>query len=168
MRVSDVRALFDFNRWANRRLLDSAEALTPAQFTENRGSSFGSVRDTLAHIYATDLVWVRRWAGESPKAFADAAEFPSVPALRERWDRLEREREDFLAKLTDAALDQRITYTNTKGERWRYSLRQMMQHLVNHSTYHRGQVVTLLRQHGVPAPGTDLLIYLDETGDTRG
>lgn len=168
MKPEEIRALYDYNRWANRRLLEAAATLTAPQFTEDRGSSFGSVRDTLAHIYASEAVWLSRWKGVSPSAYAEAAGFPSVAVLAEQWDQLEQARGEFLADLTDAALDEVVAYTNVQGERWRYPRRQMMQHLVNHSTYHRGQVVTLLRQHGVPAPGTDLLLFLDETSDTKG
>jgi uncharacterized damage-inducible protein DinB len=168
VRASDIRALYDYNRWANRRLLEAAATLTPAQFTQDRGSSFGSVRDTLAHIYASDAVWLARWKGASPSAYPEAAGFPSIAVLAVAWEQLEQARGEFLANLTDAALDEVVSYTNVQRERWRYPRRQMMQHVVNHSTYHRGQVVTLLRQHGVPAPGTDLLLFLDETSDTKG
>jgi uncharacterized damage-inducible protein DinB len=168
VRASDIRALFDYNRWANRRLLHAAAALTPAQFTEDRASSFGSVRDTLAHIYAAEAVWLSRWKGISPPGYAEAAEFPSVAALTERWEQLETARRDFLARLLDTDLEEQVTYTNVQGEPWRYPRGQMMLHIVNHSTYHRGQVVTLLRQHGAPVPGTDLLLFLDETTDTKG
>ena len=61
-----------------------------------------------------------------------------------------------------------VSYDNVQGERWRYPLRSMLQHVANHSTYHRGQVVTLLRQLGARASSTVLLLSLDERGDTRG
>jgi uncharacterized damage-inducible protein DinB len=168
MDAAAFRALYDYNRWANRRVLAAAAALTPEQFREERISSFGSVRDTLAHVLGSELVWLRRWEGESPSSYASASEFPTVDALALRWEELERGQSAFFGRLTDAALDREITYTNVAGERWRYPLRQMLLHLVNHSTYHRGQAVTLLRQLGRTPPGTDLLLYLDETTDTRG
>jgi uncharacterized damage-inducible protein DinB len=66
--------------------------------------------------------------------------------------------------LTDDRVKARISYENARGERWEYSLGHMMQHIVNHSTYHRGQVVTLLRQLGQTPPPTDFLVYFDEGG----
>jgi uncharacterized damage-inducible protein DinB len=168
MDPAGFRALYGYNRWANRRILEAAAALTPREFREERISSFGSVRDTLAHILGSELVWLRRWEGESPASYAAAAEFPTVEALAHRWDELERGQAKFFDRLTPAALDREVAYTNVAGERWRYPLRQMLLHLVNHSTYHRGQTVTLLRQLGRTPPGTDLLLYLDETTDTRG
>ncbi len=59
------------------------------------------------------------------------------------------------------AEQQRLGYVNTRGERWEYTLAQMMQHVVIHSAYHRGQVVTLLRQLGAAAPTTDYLVFVD-------
>jgi uncharacterized damage-inducible protein DinB len=111
---------------------------------------------------------LQRWDGNSPPALPAAEEFPTTETLRRRWEEVEGGQQDFLNRLTDGALDQEVTYTNFAGERWRYPLRQMILHAVNHSTYHRGQTVTLLRQLGRTPPGTDLLLYLDETTDTRG
>ena len=168
MKSEEIRSLYDYNRWANRRILGAAATVTPGQFLENRGSSFGSLRDTLVHILGAELVWLRRWEGESPTSYAAPAEFPTLGALTLRWDELERGQSGFFDRLTDGALDHVVAYTNVAGERWRYPLRQMLQHVANHSTYHRGQAVTLLRQLGRTLPATDLLLYLDETTDTRG
>jgi uncharacterized damage-inducible protein DinB len=165
--ASEIRGLYDFNRWANRRVLGAAARLRPEQFLEDRGSSFGSVRDTLAHVLAAEWMWLRRWEGISPSVYPSAAEFPSAQALARRFEEVERGQSHFLEKLTDAALDRLVAYTNVEGVRWRYPLRQMLHHVVNHSTYHRGQAVTLLRQLGAEAPSTDLLLYLDEATDTR-
>lgn len=168
MNSAAFRALYDYNRWANRRILGAAAALPPDQFLEDRGSSFGSLRDTLVHVLGAELVWLARWEGESPASYLAPAEFPTVAALSPRWDELERGQSGFFDQLTDGALDRVVAYTNVAGERWRYPLHQMLQHVANHSTYHRGQAVTLLRQLGRTPPGTDLLLYLDETTDTRG
>ncbi|MFN2387485.1 MAG: DinB family protein [Thermoanaerobaculia bacterium] len=167
MKSEEIRSLYDYNRWANRRILGAAAGLPPARFLEDRSSSFGSLRDTLVHILGAEWVWLRRWDGESPPAYPDAGDFPTVEALTSRWKELERGQSSFFDRLSDGALDRVVAYTNAAGERWRYPLRQMLQHVVNHSTYHRGQAVTLLRQLGRTPPGTDLLLYLDETTDTR-
>lgn len=168
MKSGEIRSLYDYNRWANRRILGAAASLPPEEFLENRGSSFGSLRDTLVHILGAEQVWLRRWEGESPTSYLAPAEFATVDALSPQWDELERGQSEFFDRLTDGALDRVVAYTNLAGERWRYPLRQMLHHVANHSTYHRGQAVTLLRQLGSTPPATDLLLYLDETTDTRG
>ena len=161
MDVAYVRDLYAYNRWANGQTLGVAERLTPEQLTRDCRSSFPSVRDTLAHILGAEWIWLERWQGRSPRALLSAGEFPTVGALRERWAEVEGGQQAFLAALTEDALPQRIAYINTKGERWEYALWQMLVHVVNHSTYHRGQVTTMLRQLGGAPAATDLLDFYD-------
>ena len=158
----DARFLFAYNRWANGRTLDTASPLSPEEFRRNLHSSFSSIRDTLAHILAAEWIWLERWRGTSPKVFLDANEFPGLPSLRERWATLERGQSKLLASVDDAALARDLSYVNTKGETWTYALGRMMQHVVNHSSYHRGQVAAMLRQLGHRPVSTDLLVFLDE------
>ena len=81
--------------------------------------------------------------------------------MREKWAEVEQEQKSFVDGLTDESLQSVIAYTNTKGERWQYPLWQIMQHVVNHSSYHRGQVTAMLRQLGAAVVMTDLLVYVD-------
>jgi uncharacterized damage-inducible protein DinB len=162
MDTNDIRQLFDFNRWANRLVLDAVARLSVEEFTRDLKNSFPSVRDTLAHLLFAEWVWLRRWKGESPRAAPwEASAFADVESLRAALAEVDGERTALLAGLADDALAEEITYTNTRGEVWRYPLGRMMQHVVNHSTYHRGQVVTMLRQLGAAAPSTDFLDYFD-------
>ncbi|MGH7645699.1 MAG: DinB family protein [Gemmatimonadales bacterium] len=161
MHLADLHDLYAYNRWANRQTLGAAERLTPEQFTRDCRSSFRSVRDTLAHILGAEWIWLERWQGRSPPALLAAAEFPTVAALNARWAEVEAGQQAFLTALTAEALGRRIAYVNTKGERWEYPLWQMLAHVVNHSTYHRGQVTTMLRQLGAEPVATDLLVFYD-------
>jgi len=161
MDVSYLRELYAYNRWANGQTLGAAERLTPEQLTRDCHSSFRSVRDTLAHILGAEWIWLERWHGRSPRALLSAGEFSTVGALRERWAEVEAGQQAFLATLTEGALLRRIAYINTKGERWEYAQWQMLAHVVNHSTYHRGQVTTMLRQLGGTPADTDLLTFYD-------
>lgn len=164
-----LRDLFDYNYWARDRQLEACGVLTEEQFLRPMGSSFSSVRDTLAHLVAVERIWLQRWLGKSPsraeaqaivQAFA-ALSFPSLAAVRERWQLVERDLRGFLAGLEEARLKQPLTYTNARGERWTYPLGETLFHVVNHQTYHRGQITTLLRQLGVAAPGIDYLVKYD-------
>ena len=102
-----------------------------------------------------------RWQGTSPKAMLSPAEFPTLAALSARWGAIEGEQAEFVSTVTDELLGKEIRYTNTRGESYAYLLWQMMQHIPNHSTYHRGQVVTMLRQLGAEPPATDSLVFYD-------
>jgi uncharacterized damage-inducible protein DinB len=125
--------------------------------------SHGSLRGTLVHTLWSEWIWQRRWVGESPKERFAEGDFPDVAAIAARWGVVHRAQRDFVAGLTEERLATRIAYENLQGERWEYSLGHMIQHVVNHSTYHRGQVVSLLRQLGRTPPMTDLLAYFDVT-----
>ncbi|MDT7541392.1 MAG: hypothetical protein QOE33_1296 [Acidobacteriota bacterium] len=170
MDVREIKQLFDYNEWANAQVLDAAARLSEEEFTRNLGNSFSSVRDTLAHVLFAEWVWLRRWMGESPRGWKGQSPFADVASLRAEFSVIEGQRAELLAGLADDALARVVAYTNTKGEEWRYTLGSMMRHVVNHSTYHRGQVTTMLRQLGAHAPSTDLLLYEDVTsnGATRG
>ena len=161
MDKQDIQLLYAYNRWANAQLLNASAAVTAEQFTKDLSGSHRSVRDTLTHTLAAEWIWLMRWRGVSPKALFNPVDFPNLGLLKERWAEFEREQTDFVDAVTDESLGEVIAYVNTKGEEWRYPLWQMMQHVVNHSTYHRGQVATMLRQLGAEPVPTDFLLYFD-------
>lgn len=162
MSPEDMRQLYDYNAWANRRAMEAADALTPAQFTKPLGSSFSSVRDTLAHIYGAEWIWLERFQGRSPASLPDVTQFANLVSLRERWLEHETRLLGFARGLTQADLDRMMEYKTLKFGVYRNSLCQSMQHLVNHGTYHRGQVTTLLRQLGARPILTDLMHFYRE------
>ena len=110
---------------------------------------------------AAEWIWLRRWKGVSPRALFEVSEFPDLAAVRSRWGEIEAEQMDFVMEVTDESLTQIISYVNTRNQTWEYPLGRLMQHLVNHSTYHRGQVANFLRQLGAQPAATDFLIYFD-------
>jgi uncharacterized damage-inducible protein DinB len=160
--VEDFRLLYDYNSWANHRTLDACAALSEEQFTRDLGSSFRSVRDTLAHICEVEWLWLERWHGRSHNALPPAAEFPNLGSLRRRWDEVERNLLDYIASLTPEDIQRIIQHKTTQGVQQAAPLWQMLQHLVNHGTYHRGQVATLLRQLGAKPISTDMIFFYRE------
>ncbi len=164
--LETIRQMYDYNYWARDRQLEACAALSEEQFLRPMGSSFSSLRDTLAHMVGAEWGWLERWRGHSPtreEYFRDwgSERFATLASVRERWAGVERQVRDFLAQLTEARLTTPLTYTNIKGERWTYPLWQTLWHVVNHQTYHRGQVTTLLRQLGAKAPPIDFLVAVD-------
>jgi uncharacterized damage-inducible protein DinB len=162
MKASEMRDLFAFNAWANQRILTAADALSTEQFTKNMDSSFKSVRDTLVHIWAVEWIWLERLKGNSPSAFPDAKDFPELTTLRPRWAEVEKNWEAYVGGLDDSALDEDVKYTTMTFGPSHSPRLQMLQHVVNHSTYHRGQVSTMLRQLGAKSTGTDLIFFYRE------
>jgi uncharacterized damage-inducible protein DinB len=165
MDINDIRALLDYHYWARDRLLAAVEPLTAEQLTRDMGSSFRSIHDTVVHIYAAEWVWHSRWTGVSPTTLLDPAGFPDVATIRQRWAELEGQVRSFIESAGEAGLARVYDYKLLSGAAGRSELRQMVQHFVNHASYHRGQVTTLLRQIGVqPATSQDLIAFYRERG----
>ena len=160
--IDEIRELFAYTRWANRQILDAVAALDEEAYMRDLGCSFGSIHGTLAHIVGADWAWLQRWKGTSPRELPDDMDLSTLDAVRRTWDDIERERETFLAGLGDADLERTFDYRNMKGEPFRNTLGETLRHVVNHATYHRGQVVTMLRQVGASPPSTDMIRYYRE------
>jgi uncharacterized damage-inducible protein DinB len=152
-----IKLQFEYDRWANARMLGVAEGLTQEAFLKDLGSSFGSIRNTLSHIISAEWAWLERWNGTSPKHMLDPAGFPDVAALRARWAQVEQDQQAFLRALTQERLEADVDYFNLQGEAATLPLWQLMLHMINHSSYHRGQVTTMLRQVGAKPVSTDLV-----------
>lgn len=157
-----VRDLYGYTDWANARVLDAAAGLPQDAFTRDLGSSFPSVHATLVHMLGAEWIWLMRWQGESPPGMPADWTVATVADLRERWDAVAAERRAFLTPLDDAALRRVLDYRNMRGDPFRAPLYEILLHAVNHATYHRGQIVTMLRQLGAPGVTTDLVVYQRE------
>jgi uncharacterized damage-inducible protein DinB len=161
MTPDEVRILYDYNAWANHRQMN-ASVLTPEQFTKPLGSSFSSVRDTLAHICGAEWIWLERFQGRSPASLPDTTQFKDVASLRAHWVELEARLLKFVRELKQTDLDRVFEYKTLKFGVYKNPLWQSMQHVVNHGTYHRGQITTMLRQHGAQPILTDLMHFYRE------
>ena len=169
MDLQDLKTLLHFHYWARDRVLDAADALTPEQFTRDMGSSFRSIRDTLVHLYSGEWAWYERWQGTSPAAMIAAAEFPDVSTLRAAWSAHAARMRAYLDSLGEGGLTRVFEYTTLNGQSGSSVYWHMLQHVVNHGTYHRGQVTTMLRQLGAaPARSVDLITFYRERGTRAG
>src|SRR5262245_43610982 len=111
MNLQDVRDLLDYHYWARDRVLEAAAALPQEQLTRDLGSSFKSIRDTLAHIYAAEWAWCSRWHGESPSALLSPDGFPDVATIRTKWSELEGTVRAFVGGLGEEGLGRVFHYT---------------------------------------------------------
>lgn len=162
--MEQLRRLIGFNRWAMLRLLDTVAELGPEELCRDMKSSFPSVLDTLVHTYVADWLWLRRWRGEAPTEVPGIEELSSLEPLADRWNELWEEQASFLGGLADADAERVVRFKLRSGAEREQRLGELVRHVVNHGTYHRGQVVTLLRQLGRTPLSTDYVQYLRETG----
>jgi uncharacterized damage-inducible protein DinB len=160
--LETIRLLHGYTRWADGRMFDAVSKLSPEQFTKDLGSSLKSVRDTVVHVVSAQWIWLSRWKGEVPKGMWAAADFPTAASIREKAEPLAKEVAGFIAEQTEESVARPLAYKNLKGEPFSYPLGQLMLHMVNHSTYHRGQVTTLIRQLGAQPISLDLVVYYGE------
>jgi uncharacterized damage-inducible protein DinB len=167
--LNDLQTLLDYHYWARDRMLDAAEMLTPEQYLKDLGNSFKSVRDTVVHTYSAEWNWYSRWNsrwnGTSPTAMLDPGEFPDLASVRAAWRSHEKKVREFVAELGEKNVDRVFEYRLMNGQEARSVFFHMLQHVVNHATYHRGQITTMMRQLGAAVPKSqDLIAYYRERG----
>jgi uncharacterized damage-inducible protein DinB len=153
MTKDDIQLLFEFDRWANNMVLQTASTLSAEEFTRDLGGSFRSVRDTLVHIVGVERGWLTCWKEPSPSstfvkdywtrhnALFNPNAFLDLAAVQLKWAEIEREQVEFVNRVTNESLGRMLPVYATQ-----ISLAHLMQHLANHSTYHRGQVSLMMRQ----------------------
>jgi uncharacterized damage-inducible protein DinB len=160
--LTETQDLYAFHRWATARVLGVTATLTPDQLTRDLGSSFPSVLGTLAHMLGSEWYWLNRWQGTSPPKLPREWDLSTHASLVAIWNTVQSDVAEFVAELTEERLLATVAYHNTKGHAFSVPLHQLMRHVVNHASYHRGQVVTMLRQLGVEPVWTDMVGYFLE------
>jgi len=169
MTIDDIRPLYHYDRWANNRVLQAASMLSVEEFTRDLGGSFRSVRDTLLHIIGSEWVWLKYWK-EPPTNSAlltglrtrrdllfNPDSFPNVATVQLKWVEVEDEQTEFVNGLTNELLERMLPFRATQVR-----LAHLMQHVANHSSYHRGQVALMMRQLGAEPLATDFHVFLVE------
>jgi uncharacterized damage-inducible protein DinB len=167
MTKEDIQLLYEYDRWANHRVFQAAEKLRAEEFTRDLGGSFRSVRDTLLHIVAGEWIWLEYWKASSPdpafladlrsrrEVLFNPDEFPELDAVQLKWAEVERVQIEFVNGVTDELLRKLVPFRTTQVR-----LCSLMQHLANHSTYHRGQIAVMMRQLKAKPAATDFHEFL--------
>jgi len=169
MNLTDLKTIVEYHYWARDRMFEAIEPLTAEQYNKDLGSSFKSIRETVVHLYAAEWAWHSRWQGTSPTALLTSDAFPDVPAIRRAWSELETKVRGYVDDLGEAGTARVIEYKLLSGAAGASPFWQMLQHLVNHASYHRGQVTTMLRQLGAqPAKSMDMIAFYRERNRVIG
>jgi len=160
--VAEVRELFAYNAWANRRCFAALEPLPADSYFRDLKSSHGGLHGTLCHIVWAEELWLNRWLAQPNPPVPQGKDLTTLAAARARWEAIEAERAGFLAGLTERRLDETVAVQPSSGGEYLHTFREMFRHAVDHSSYHRGQLVTLLRQVGATPPSTGLIVFYRE------
>lgn len=160
MNVADIRNLYDYNLWAGDHQLTAIRQLSEEQFNRGLGGSFPSIRKTLLHIVGSEEIWVSRLLErQSPTKMLADEEYPTLELIERQLGATRYKWKNYLDGLADEQLAQPFVYRNLRGEEISLPLWQILHHVANHSTYHRGQISSMLRQLGVTPPGIDAVVY---------
>jgi len=161
MSLEMIRGLYDYHRWANRRLFEVATTLGEDLASRDVGKqfSYSTLRRMFGHLYGADRIWLSRWTGVSSTTIP-GAEFATLASLRAPWDDLEREQRGFLEGLAPGDLDRVIEYRNAEGRALKAPLWPLLQHVANHATHHRSEIATMMTMISGSPPDSGIATYL--------
>ena len=162
-----------YNQWINGKIFSASAKLDSAVLCEDDGAFFKSILGTLNHILVADTLWLKRFADHpakfesldyvrgvaKPEELTDIL-FDSLEQLTQARNKMDAMIIAFLDEATEENLESVLSYTNVKGDPFKRKLSWLVVHLFNHQTHHRGQVTTLLFQHGIDVGVTDLPVIL--------
>ena len=165
MDLIDIKHLFDYTEWANELAMEAAGKLPDEQLRRDFGISHKSIFGTLLHMAGAEWIWLERWNGRSPAKAEAWSQWTTescadLPTLKERWNGVVHNRKRYVSQLADSSLADELAFKLLSGDPSSMRLVHQMQHVVNHSTMHRGQVVGMIRQLGIDPPSTDLIFYV--------
>jgi uncharacterized damage-inducible protein DinB len=157
----DLVSLFAFNKWANAKMLDACRKLTAEQYTAEPAPGWSSVRFTVWHIAIVTDGWLRGLAGDMDPSFPTEEELVTVDHAAQLLDRAYRRFDELMPTMTPERLNTLVTLQRRTRKAtlppW-----AILRHIVNHTTYHRGQVASKLKRFGVQQPETDFVFWVIE------
>lgn len=163
--ILDIENLLSYTEWANGLALEAADKLPEEHLRRDFGISHRSIFGTLLHMAGAEWIWLERWHGRSP-AKAEAWSLwttdscADLATLKGRWSELIDRRTQYVSALDEPTLAADLSFKLLNGDTGSMPLVNQLQHVANHATLHRGQVVGMIRQLGIDPPATDLIFYL--------
>jgi uncharacterized damage-inducible protein DinB len=160
--TDDLKSLLLFNRWADARVLTAIRGLGPDSYNSEPAPGWSSVGSTLFHVAGANWIWARRLAGEAATARPSESDYPNVEQVAAFLSRSHDELDEQLAARTSEELLENWTYRNLQGVEATTPLWAVFRHIVNHATYHRGQIASKIKLLGGEPPVTDLVYWAIE------
>ncbi len=150
---------FEYSLWASLKVLEAAEKLPLDTLEKDRGNSFGGILATLTHIFLADRVWFKRFSGDPHFAFVQPGDAFDLAKLKAEWPQIMGDFTAWIRAQEDSKFEDKLYWRNIKGEDKEELMYKILLHIVNHGTYHRGQVITMIKQAGGEVVSTDLVYY---------
>jgi uncharacterized damage-inducible protein DinB len=162
MQIQDVSLLYDYNYWANGRILGAAARVSLEQLVAPARFSFASLRATLVHTLDTEYGWRMLCQHGTLTLDMDEAEFPTFAVLEQRWHDEETTMRAYLAALQDEDMTNVVRYTIPNGEQRERVLWHCLVHVVNHGTQHRSEAAAMLTEYGQSPGDLDFTLFLSQ------
>ena len=160
MELSEIQYLLEFNIWADGKMLEGAQHVSPEQLRAKYPMPFVSIFDTLVHVMGAQQIWLARWKGGSPPALISPSNFADLDILSATWGQLHVEQRAFVAELSPKILASTLVYKDTKGIEYKHPLIWQMMHVFNHSTEHRSQVAAMIAMNGYDLGWIDMIYFM--------
>jgi uncharacterized damage-inducible protein DinB len=159
--------MFDYMRWGDRLMIGAARTVPDEQYYADQGISFGSVHKLMVHCMAAQWIWLSRWRGENPTRLESHEQYPKRGDVEQRWPLVHAALIDFLGLQTPGTLARAVNYRNLKGEHCSLALADLMLHVIDHASYHRGQVASMIKRAGGQPAAVSYTRYALERGETK-
>ena len=163
--VKTLRELFDYGHWANTKLFDVLASVTPEEFTQTVGGSYGSIRNTLVHIVSAEAGWMERCGGPKRGARVNPSDFPTLSSIIRTWNKVDVNMKRLLSDLSDEDLGRKVEFSFDSSRQYSMSIGEMLHHAALHGVHHRGQVALLLRVLGYVTGDVDIFHYYAEKNE---
>ena len=166
MNIQDIKFIYEYNYWANKKILDGASKVQQEQFLAAADFPFGGLCGTMVHIVDAEYGWRGFFETKTFSEDLKAEDFPTVSALTKKFHEEEQAMRAYLNGLTDEELTSHKKYTTEKGVLRNRILWHCLLHVVNHGTQHRSEAAALLTTYNVSPGDLDFTVFLNETGNS--
>lgn len=166
MNIQDIKFIYNYNYWANGKILAACATVTQEQFLAPAEFPFGGLRGTLLHVVDAEYGWRGFFEGSTFSEDLNVEDFPTFPSLEKKFHDEEQAMRAYLNRLTDADMTRHTKFTNDEGVLRDRILWHCLLHVVNHGTQHRSEAAALLTSYNASPGDLDFTLFLNETGNS--
>jgi uncharacterized damage-inducible protein DinB len=157
-----------YNIWANERICKLLASLGPALLDKEVKSSFNSVRKTIYHIWGAEWIWYERLHGRNPTSFPEDDFKGDFNEFQLQFLQQSGKYFLYITNASEIKLESDLTHKNMRGDKFTNKISNILIHLMNHSTFHRGQIISMLRNLDVTEiPSTDFIAFVRERDKSK-
>ncbi len=166
MNIQDIKFIYEYNYWANKKILEAAAKVRQEQFLAPAEFPFGGLHSTMLHVVDAEYGWRGFFEDKKFNEDLKSEDFPTLTVLEKKFQEEEKAMRAWLDGLTDEDINKHVTYTNDEGTLRNRILWHCLHHVVNHGTQHRSEAAALLTRYNASPGDLDFTLYLIESGNS--